>query len=379
MKRILSALTTFVIIIVSVVVTSPSSLAARTYGDFEFDATDNGTVCITGYNGSAEVLEIPETIDGYSVTELRALAFKNCSNIKEIKIPESVISVGGSTFDDTAFYKDEKNWDNGFLYIDNCLIATNPDLITGKITVRPDTRVIADGAFSDCENMTEIELPDGLLTIGFSAFHRCSSLEELIFPDSVSRIEPLNIVDDNSLYDRNTSLLKRVVIGDGLTEITYDMFSHCENLTEVVIGKNVTKIGREAFEYTSIKSLVIPDSVTEIEYRAFFCCDFLSTVELGSGIQKINESAFGCENITKVSYNGASWQWPDVEVESGNDKIIKLVEYLQDDAVVELNNDTELEVEPEEKESTPIAIVATVLGIVCAGLLAYIFIKRKKH
>lgn len=378
MRKALSLFMVIFAIITATFIIGPSVFAARTSGDFEFEAIDGGTICITDYIGSSEVVKIPETIDGYTVTEIRSSAFQNCYGITKIEIPESVTDIGYDVFNGTAFYNDEKNWDNGILYIDNCLIATKPQLITGKITVKQGTRVIAARAFCECEHMTEIKLPEGLLTVGYSAFFRCSSLEELIFPDSVTRIEHLDIVDTDSLY-RNTSQLKRVVLGDGLTEITYNMFSGCENLTEVVIGENVTKIGREAFCNTAIKSITIPDSVTDIEYRAFWGCDFLSTVELGSGIQKIDSSAFDSSNISEVTYNGNALQWDSIEIKDHNDKIKELVQVLKDDTeITDAYDEAVTDTDSKDNNHFVVPIIVIVI-IVLVGLTIFMLRKNKRE
>ncbi len=378
MRKAVSLFMVIFVIITATFIICPSVFAARTSGDFEFEAIDGGTICITGYNGSSEIVKIPETIDGYTVTEIRSNAFQNCYGVTKIEIPESVTNISYDVFNGTAFYNDEKNWDNGILYIDNCLVATKPQLVSGKITVKQGTRVIAAHAFYECEHMTGIKLPEGLLTVGYGAFFRCSSLEELIFPDSVTRIEHLDIVDTDSLY-RNTSQLKRVVLGDGLTEITYNLFSGCENLTEVVIGENVTKIGREAFCNTAIKHITIPDSVTDIEYRAFWGCNFLSTVELGSGIQKIDSSAFDSINISEVTYNGNALQWDSIEIKDHNDKMKELVQVLKDDTKnADAYDEAVTDTDSKDNNNFVVPIIVIII-IILFGLTIFVLRKNKRE
>jgi hypothetical protein len=55
----------------------------------------------------------------------------------------------------------------------------------------------------------------------------------------------------------------------------------------VVIGNNVTSIGRGVFAYcSSLKSIVIPDSVTSIDYEAFEGCNLLSNIIYKGSINK---------------------------------------------------------------------------------------------
>ena len=72
---------------------------AETYGDFEYDVLDDGTVEITKYIGSAEKVDVPKKIDGGSVVYIGSRAFKDCTSFKSITIPNSVTSIGESALD----------------------------------------------------------------------------------------------------------------------------------------------------------------------------------------------------------------------------------------------------------------------------------------
>ena len=62
---------------------------AETFGDYEYSVLNDGTVEITDYNGSAEKVDIPKTIDGKTVTKIGVSAFEDCTNFKSITIPDS--------------------------------------------------------------------------------------------------------------------------------------------------------------------------------------------------------------------------------------------------------------------------------------------------
>lgn len=69
-----------------------------------------------------------------------------------------------------------------------------------------------------------------------------------------------------------------VTIPDGVTSIGWSAFSGCSGLTSVTIPDSVTSIGGWAFSKCSLTSVTIPDSVTEIGYRAFYGCSDLTTI-----------------------------------------------------------------------------------------------------
>ena len=348
---------------------------ARTLGDFEYRALDDGTVQITRYIGSDTTLTVPSEIDGYTVTEIGWYAFRDCRELETIILPESITSIGREAFYGTAYYNNNSNWDNGILYLGNCLIATKCNDINGKVVIKPDTRVIADYAFSECKNMTEIELTDGLISIGDSVFYECTSLTSLNVPDSVIHIKKLQIIDYNAL-DKSESKLQSVVIGNGITTIPANMFKSCSNLTNVTLGENVKTIENEAFAYTSIENIKIPDSVETIGYRAFFCCDFLANIELGKGITSIDSSAFDGENITKVTYAGNSIQWEHVVIKDHNDKIKENIEFLEDDTAF---SDTRTESDQNyPKEKTPVLTYIIVFLVFVIIVMAVILLLKRR-
>ena len=95
LKKWLLALATFAVMTVVCAVCA----GAETYQDFEYSALDDGRVKITGYNGGAETVVIPDTIDGKSVTSIGDSAFEGCTSLTSITIPNSLTSIGYGAFE----------------------------------------------------------------------------------------------------------------------------------------------------------------------------------------------------------------------------------------------------------------------------------------
>ncbi len=197
-----------------------------------------------------------------SVTSIGDWAFHSCENLTSVTIPNSVTSIGEYAFSDTGYSNNPSNWENGVLYIDNCLIEAENDEIPENYTINNGTRVIADEAFGWCVSLISITIPDSVTSIGEDAFHSCVSLISITIPDSVTSI-------GEDAFHSCVSLIS-ITIPDSVTSIGNGAFWDCENLTSVTIGDSVTSIGNYAFEKcNSLTSITIPDSVTSIGERAF--------------------------------------------------------------------------------------------------------------
>ena len=122
------------------------------------------------------------------VTSIGTSAFHNCNSLTNITIPDSVTSIGASAFEETSFYNDNANWENGnVLYIGNHLVKARSDL-EGDYEIKQETLSIADSAFDDCDVLTSIEISESVTSIGNSAFSYCSRLTSITIPKSVTSI-----------------------------------------------------------------------------------------------------------------------------------------------------------------------------------------------
>ena len=132
-------------------------------------------------------------------------------------------------------------------------------------SVKEGTRIICNYAFSDCSSLSNIVIPDSVTDIGDYVFFHCSSLSNIVIPDSVSNI-------GNYAFTLCTSL-SNIVIPDSVTSIGTGAFSDCTSLSKIVIPDGVTSIGYCAFSRCySLSNIVIPDSVTSIGEEAFGGC-----------------------------------------------------------------------------------------------------------
>ena len=147
---------------------------------------------------------------------------------------------------------------------------------------------------SNKENIKSITIPDGVTSIGDSAFSGCRSLTDITIPDSVTSI------GCEAFY--NCSSLTNITIPDGVTSIGDSAFSCCRSLTDITIPDSVTSIGCEAFyNCSSLTNITIPDGVTSIESETFYNCQSLSNIDISNSLISIGMDAFAhCKNLKNI-------------------------------------------------------------------------------
>ena len=198
---------------------------------------------------------IPSEYYGLPVKSIKHDAFRGCSNLTSITIPNSVTSIGYS-------------------------------------------------AFNSCSNLTSITIPNSVTSIGRYAFYSCSNLTSITIPNSVTSI--------GSYAFYSCSNLTSITISNSVTSIGSYAFALCHNLTSITIPNRVTSIGSYAFfNCNSLTSITIPNRVTSIESYAFAYCYNLTSITIPNSVTSIESSAFySCIRLTiycEVTSKPSGW------------------------------------------------------------------------
>lgn len=196
-----------------------------------------------------------------------------------------------------------------------------------SVTIPNTVTYIASEAFEECGAITSITIPSSVTYIGRMAFNECKSLNNIVFEDGDKTLEweyysynNCAIFDGcpiDSLYiGRNfkctntiepyglfmDSSVKKLIVGNTVTEIENCSFFRCSKLKEISLGNSITTIGKSAFsDCDNLTEISLPNSVTTIGQFAFSDCDNMTEISLGKSVAEIGSSVLSkCENLTTI-------------------------------------------------------------------------------
>lgn len=301
---------------------------------------------------------------------INAKAFAECTNLKTVKMEEGVTTIQGMAFANTqisavtipstlttAGTTKEGTIEKGPFA--GTMIATvhgqTEDSTEAQegATILPETKKIPDNLFLGCTSIIDVQIPEtvteigqkafkdassvenvtfavntetgkvkGVEKIGISAFDGCSSLQELVLPETVTEVLQGAFANEGALVkadmSRTASLKKwdkesfkgdtalaEVILptAGGITAIPDGAFAGCTTLTgeNLKIPKNIVTITANAFKESGLKKLYIPNQVTTIGASAFEACKNLEDVHISNNISIISQSTFkNCEKLEKI-------------------------------------------------------------------------------
>ena len=168
--------------------------------------------------------------------------------------------------------------------------------------------VIGSYAFNDCSGLTSLTLPAGITNIGSDAFIYCSGLKEVRFciNDNIDTYlikgHPYIDVDCGIKYYINDKEITSIEIPSNVTTLGNYVFQGCSRLTSLTLPAGITRIGHGAFWGCSgLTSLNLPAGITSIDYGTFWGCSGLTSLTLPAGITWIGSDTFKqCSGLASI-------------------------------------------------------------------------------
>ena len=328
--------------------------------DETMTAEVTGLTSYTGVLDDQGVLEIPASVtfegSNYSVTSIGSNAFRDKTGIKQVKMPESIITIGEAAFSECKF--DAVNIPDGVQEIQRHAFSNNGWLQTVKIgkgikTIAPNvffmtalkTIVIEANSIPEADDTSfgdwtyDLQTRKPMLYVPgelVNSYRESNDFPWMYFEDSrivAIRTEwkepelPYSYGPDKVELDRlsyyldkenkaaevtkSKSLyyLKEMIEANGgkleipsvinvngedyiVRSIGDGAFMNLLDTRSLVLPETLVSIGDEAFYNLGVDSLSIPDNVISIGQKAFKSCDNLKAVNIGKGIKAIGDEAF---------------------------------------------------------------------------------------
>ena len=168
-----------------------------------------------------------------------------------------------------------------------------PSAINGHTVKQIDT-----GALSDNRIITSVTIPNGVTTIGFSAFNGCIKLEKIKFSSNLDTVCE-NAFNNTKWFDNQSNGL--VYVG----KVAYKYKGDMPRNTKITVKSDTVSISESAFkDCANLTAILIPSSVKHIDKYAFYNCQGLTKLNFNDGIERIENDAFGsCEKLTSVNFS----------------------------------------------------------------------------
>ena len=254
MKRALSLVLAFAMLLASLLSLSSCTLIYDITGDLKIGRTDEDGLVMVEYAKDKNIteVEIPVTYGKSRVGHIADFAFENCKQLKQVIIPEGIKTIG----------------------LD---------------------------AFSGCNSLSSVKIPASVTYVAPRAFYSCDALTKIEVEDGNERYESI----DGVLYDKIDKIIVAYPMGlasecytvkEGTLTIGSNAFAVASKLETVVLPDSVTVIEERAFSQSSVKSLYMFSGVVSCGYAPFAESDM--TIYFAGSEEEWNSIEHPIDDIT---------------------------------------------------------------------------------
>ena len=319
-------------------------------GDYQFYGFNNITKLDINSNINSigkQAFDSCDQLDYYIYDNGRYLGNKDNSyailisvinpNEPQIKIPSSIqlICKGAldqcknlqyNTFNDGEYLGNEEDETIVFMH------PTNDNV--SSIVLSSSTKIIYDNAFTDAYDLSEIEIPNSLMSIGSSALYDCFNLETIHYNGNLTQWCHISFSDTTSnpmchnghFYQKENNEWKELTslnIPEGVTNIGNYQFYYFTFILEVILPSTIEKIGDFAFgACKNIKKIELKEGIKIIGSSCFTGCQSIESIVLPSSLEIIGDRIFNMnQSLSKIYFNGTEDEWNNIVKASNNTEL----------------------------------------------------------
>ncbi len=255
--------------------------------------------CLLNKDGTRLIAGCTTSIIPEGVKIIKNYSFKGLTNLKTIKLPNTLENIDTRVFEDCTNLSDIQFPNSvrgiGVKVFNNCLslksLILPKNLLSGTI-----------GSLGYCPSLESLKMPMiPNLWIISETISDCPNVKSLSIHEGYEKYQSIN----NCLIYDNILILgcQTSIIPDTVTSINTGAFANCINLKNINITNNITKIGINAFyNCRNLENITLPNSLELIGDNAFVECEQFTNFTIPSSVNYIGKSILlGCNNLTSIT------------------------------------------------------------------------------
>ena len=269
-----------------------------------------------------ECVNLSEVHLSETITSIGRETFKDCSSLKIINIPESILEIKTNAFANCGLIE-YTEYNNGYYFgneDNNYLVFVGFINETTSLSLHSNTKIVLEKALNKYTNFSNIVIQEGITYIGSENFSSREVVNKIVLPSTIVSIgeDAFDIAIEYLYYDGTIEDWCNITFSNYLSNPTgYEGFyilnsngnisyngKKYSQFTDIEIPNTITKIGDYQFaSYSALENITIPSSVVNIGLGAFSGCQSLKTVKIeGEGLLNIDEYAFEyCYELREIN------------------------------------------------------------------------------
>lgn len=234
-----------------------------------------------------------EVVFSKNIKEIKEGAFQNCKNLRRVNIPSGLQTIGSYSFYESGITS--IHIPGSVKSIGENAFCKCKKLLQVSYEKNSNIKSIEAGTFRRCTSLKKAVLPNKLTKLSEEAFSYCNKLQSINLPDTLTEIGDSTFIDCQSLSS--------VTIPKKVTHLPNLLFEECTSLRKVSLQGKVTAIGDFAFsDCKKLSDFTMPSSVKELGYSAFSGCYLLKQISLNTNIIILPQKCFeNCKNLAKIT------------------------------------------------------------------------------
>lgn len=251
---------------------------------------------------------------GEAVDSIATYAFQKCRCLKAITLPAKLRKLEHDVFNGTEIAS--LNIPDQVTDVTGVFNGLNSKLTS--VTLGNGIKALPEGIFSSFSALQSVRIGTGVTKLPSNTFYYCKALTDVTIGANVTTLDAYSFgyctaLKQLSIPEKVTDIHENAFYGTALTDLALNMeeikdyaFNNRTDLTQITIGKNVKRIGVQAFGYTNITNITLPENLTTIAEKAFYGTK-LQNIRIPASVKTVGSQAFyNCKELQSVEIAAGS-------------------------------------------------------------------------